>query len=68
MDTRQELTAAMVVNDYDADRLTEIISGFGEERFARQIANRIVAARPILTTGGLVEAITAAIPAPARRS
>jgi len=67
MDTRQELTAAMVVNDYDADRLTEIISGFGEERFAHQIANRIVAARPILTTGELVEAITAAIPAPARR-
>lgn len=67
MDTRQELTAAMVVNDYDADRLTEIIRGFGEERFARQIANRIVAARPILTTGGLVEAIAAAIPAPARR-
>jgi 16S rRNA (cytosine1402-N4)-methyltransferase len=67
MDTRQELTAAMVVNDYDADRLAEIIAGFGEERFARQITARIVAARPIATTGELVDAIIAAIPAPARR-
>ncbi|MBM3692875.1 MAG: 16S rRNA (cytosine(1402)-N(4))-methyltransferase RsmH [Actinobacteria bacterium] len=67
MDTRQELTAATVVNEYDEDALAGIIATYGEERFARRIARRIVAARPIATTGELVEAITAAIPAPARR-
>jgi len=67
MDTRQELTAATVVNEYDVDALTGIIATYGEERFARQIAKRIVAARPVTTTGELVDAITAAIPAPARR-
>jgi len=67
MDIRQELTAATVVNEYDADALASIIFEYGEERFSRQIAARIVAARPILTTGQLVDAITEAIPAPARR-
>jgi 16S rRNA (cytosine1402-N4)-methyltransferase len=67
MDTRQELTAAMVVNEYDEDRLAEIIATYGEERFARQIAARIVARRPLRTTGELVEAVAEAIPAPARR-
>jgi 16S rRNA (cytosine1402-N4)-methyltransferase len=67
MDTRQELSAATVVNEYDVDALTTIIATYGEERFARQIAKRIVAARPVTTTGELVDAITAAIPAPARR-
>jgi 16S rRNA (cytosine1402-N4)-methyltransferase len=55
MDSRQELTAAVVVNTY------------GEERFARQIAARIVARRPIETTSELVDVIREAIPAPARR-
>jgi 16S rRNA (cytosine1402-N4)-methyltransferase len=67
MDTRQELTAATVVNDYDLEDLVRIIAEYGEERFARQVAGRIVAARPILTTGALVDAITQGIPAPARR-
>ena len=67
MDSRQELTAAIVVNTYDEARLTEIIKAYGEERFARQIAARIVARRPIDTTTELVDAIRDAIPAPARR-
>jgi 16S rRNA (cytosine1402-N4)-methyltransferase len=67
MDARQELTAAIVVNTYDEDRLTEIIRTFGEERFARQIAARIVARRPVATTTELVDAVREAIPAPARR-
>ena len=67
MDSRQELTAAIVVNTYDEERLTEIIKTYGEERFARQIAARIVARRPIATTSELVDVIRAAIPAPARR-
>lgn len=67
MDTRQELTAAFVVNEYDPDDLARIIATYGEERFARQITARIVARRPIVTTGELVEAVLEAVPAPARR-
>ncbi len=67
MDNSQEVTAAVVVNTYDEDRLTEIISEYGEERFARAVARSIVAARPLQTTEDLVDAVKAAIPAPARR-
>ena len=44
-----------------------MIAENGDERFAREIAHRIVARRPLETTGDLVEAIKEAIPAPARR-
>jgi len=67
MDSAQELTAAKVVNTYAQDDLAAIIAGNGEERFARRIARAIVAARPLRTTGELVDAIRAGIPAPARR-
>ena len=67
MDSRQELTAAIVVNTYDEEQLTDIIATYGEERFARQIAARILARRPIQTTTELVDVIRQAIPAPARR-
>jgi 16S rRNA (cytosine1402-N4)-methyltransferase len=67
MDSAQPLTAEVVVNTYTEARLTEILREYGEERFARQIAGRIVAARPVTTTAELVEAVKAAIPAPARR-
>ena len=67
MDSAQELTAATVVNTYAQDDLAAIIAGNGEERFARRIARAIVAARPLRTTGELVDAIRAGIPAPARR-
>ena len=39
-------------------------SSYGGERFARRIAAAIVAARPLTTTGELVDVIRAAIPAP----
>ena len=58
MDSAQELTAAEVVNTYAEDDLAAIIAANGEERFA---------ARPLRTTGELVDAIRAGIPAPARR-
>lgn len=67
MDSSQELTAEHVVNTYDEARLAEIISEYGEERFARSVARRIVEARPLRTTQDLVDAVKAAIPAPARR-
>jgi 16S rRNA (cytosine1402-N4)-methyltransferase len=67
MDAAQELTAEAVVNEYSEARLAEIIRTYGEERFARQIAARIVARRPLRTTADLVDAVKEAVPAPARR-
>lgn len=67
MDSAQALTAEQVVNEYDEDALAALIARNGEERFARQIAARIVASRPLHTTGDLVRAVREAIPAPARR-
>jgi 16S rRNA (cytosine1402-N4)-methyltransferase len=67
MDAAQELTAETVVNEYSEARLAEIISTNGEERFARQIAARIVARRPLQTTADLVDAVKEAVPAGARR-
>jgi 16S rRNA (cytosine1402-N4)-methyltransferase len=67
MDARQELTAADVVNGYDAEALADVIARFGEERHARRVARAIVAARPLHTTRELAETVRAAIPAPARR-
>lgn len=67
MDPGQNLTAAVVVNTYEEDRLAEVLARHGEERFARRIAAEIVRRRPLRTTGELVAAVKAAIPAPARR-
>jgi 16S rRNA (cytosine1402-N4)-methyltransferase len=68
MDRSQGRTAADVVNGYEVDELARVIARYGEERFARAIAQRIVRRRPIATTGELVEVIRDAIPAPARRT
>jgi 16S rRNA (cytosine1402-N4)-methyltransferase len=67
MDSAQELTAAEVLNTYAEEDLAAIIAANGEERFARRVARAIVAARPLHTTGELVDAIRAGIPAAARR-
>ena len=70
MDPGQALSARQVVNEYSEDALTKVIFEYGEERWARRIAKFIVEARqnkPLLNTAELVEVITAAIPAAARR-
>jgi 16S rRNA (cytosine1402-N4)-methyltransferase len=67
MDSAQMLTAEVVVNEYDEAELAALIARYGEERYARRIAREIAAARPLATTGDLVEAIKRGIPAPARR-
>ncbi len=69
-DRRQELTAAGIVNGWSADELTEIFVRFGEERYARRIAEAVVRSRRqsrILTTFALVEVIAGAVPAFYRR-
>jgi 16S rRNA (cytosine1402-N4)-methyltransferase len=71
MDPDAPLTAAEVLNTFDARELTRILREFGEERFAKRIAGEIVrwrARKPFTTTGELVELLYAAIPAPARRT
>lgn len=57
MNRQQEVSAADVLNHYDASRLQEVFSRFGELPSARTLATRIAQARaasPILTTGQLV--------------
>ncbi|WP_137789745.1 16S rRNA (cytosine(1402)-N(4))-methyltransferase RsmH [Bacillus sp. E(2018)] len=71
MDQSSDLTAKEVVNEWSFNELMKIISRYGEEKFAKQIARKIEAAREkkeIQTTGELVEIIKDAIPAPARRT
>jgi len=67
MDNTQALTAADVVNEYAEADLTRLIAANGEERFAASIARRIVENRPLRTTGDLVDAVKAGIPARSRR-
>lgn len=70
MNQSDGFTAYDVVNSYDAEGLRDIITRYGEERWASRIADFIVKARkdkPIETTTELVDIIKAAIPASARR-
>jgi 16S rRNA (cytosine1402-N4)-methyltransferase len=67
MDAKQTLTAADVVNNYSESDLADVIARYGEERFARRVARRIVENRPVLNTRELVDLIRAAIPAATRR-
>ena len=64
------LTAYTVVNTYAEPELARILYEYGEERWSRRIARRIVTEReraPIETTDELVRAIRSAMPASARR-
>ncbi|NLY42443.1 MAG: 16S rRNA (cytosine(1402)-N(4))-methyltransferase RsmH [Clostridiaceae bacterium] len=70
MNRASPFSAYNVVNEYSEEELSEIISKYGEEKWAKRIASFIVARRavsPIRTTGELVDVIKKAIPASARR-
>ena len=66
MDTTSEFSAYDVVNGYSESELTRIIGTYGEERWAKRIAEFIVKNRPVKTTLELVDIIKAAVPAGAR--
>src|SRR4051794_24872295 len=69
MDPDQEFSARDVVNRWDRRRLARALREYGEERYADRIAGEIVRRRAraeLGTTFELVDAVTAAIPAPAR--
>ncbi len=68
MDRSEGLTAADVVNTWSRDEIRRILSQYGEERYAPQIANAIErrrAEKPIETTLELVDIIKSAMPAKA---
>ena len=70
MDREEGLTAADVVNTWPQEELRRILSQYGEERYAPQIAAAIVRRRaeaPIATTLELVDTIRSAMPAQALR-
>jgi 16S rRNA (cytosine1402-N4)-methyltransferase len=70
MDRSGPLTAADVVNTYPAGRLARVLRDYGEERFARRIADALVRERaraPLTSTLRLGEIVRDSIPAPARR-
>ena len=70
MDPSRGRTAADVVNDSSAAELTRILRDYGEERFARRIADAIVRERataPIRSSARLAELVRSAIPAATRR-
>jgi 16S rRNA (cytosine1402-N4)-methyltransferase len=70
MDPTSGASARELVNELDERRLAQVLRTLGEEPNARQIAREIVRRRgraPIETTGELVDAIEAALPAAVRR-
>ena len=70
MDETQPYSAKDAVNTLSEEELRRIIQEYGEERWAKRIAQFIVQKRqlmPVETTRQLVEIIKAAIPASARR-
>ena len=70
MDRSGGLSAYDVINGYDGDAITRVISEYGEERWAKRISDFIVERRkkkPISTTGELVDVIKSAVPKGARR-
>lgn len=70
MNTSRNFSAYDIVNTYSAEKLNKIISEYGEERWAKRIAEFIVCEReekPVNTTFELVSIIKKAIPKGARQ-
>ena len=71
MDQSAGLTAAEVLNTYDAGDLETVLRDFGEERFARKIVAAIVREReaePFTTSGRLVDLLKKVVPAASQKS
>ena len=71
MDKAGTLTAREIINGYSVEELTRILKCYGEEKFAGNIAKKIVLARqqsPIENTGRLNEIIRDSIPAKMRQT
>jgi 16S rRNA (cytosine1402-N4)-methyltransferase len=71
MDSTSGITAAEIVNTYPAVEIARILRDYGEERFAKRVADAIVAERqrePFTTTARLAELVRDSIPAATRRT
>jgi 16S rRNA (cytosine1402-N4)-methyltransferase len=71
MDRTTDRTAADIVNGYPAAELARVLRDYGEERFARRIADAVVRERartPITSTQRLSAIVKDAIPAATRRT
>ena len=62
MDRSQRTTAAEIVNHWKEVSLANLIYEYGEERFSRRIAKKIVQQRPFQTTTELADAIASTVP------
>ena len=65
MDKRNNLTAKIIVNEYDYDKLLDVFYTYGEERFSKIIARKIINYRKdkeIVSTLELVEIIKSSVP------
>ena len=62
MDRSDGITAAEIVNHWQEVSLADLIYEYGEERFSRRIAKKIVQQRPFQTTTDLATAIASTVP------
>lgn len=66
MDPTRGVPLSQWLSEVSETQLREVIKNYGEERFARQVARAIVAARsrgPVTTTRQLAQIVAAAVPA-----
>jgi len=68
MNQQDTLTAHDIVNNWAADDIATVLKDYGDERFARRVAQSIVDNRPVTTTVALAEIVRSAIPAATRRT
>jgi 16S rRNA (cytosine1402-N4)-methyltransferase len=71
MDPTSGRSAADVVNGYSVEALTRVLKHYGEERFARRIAEAIVRERlrqPLTSSARLADLVREAVPAATRRT
>jgi 16S rRNA (cytosine1402-N4)-methyltransferase len=71
MNPDADFSAYDVVNNYSEDELKRVLKDWGEEKFAPQIARKIVSKRqeaPIETTYELVSVIESAVPGSAKKN
>lgn len=66
MDSTQELSAELLVNNWDEDRIFRVLRDYGQEPKARTIARKIVSGRPIRTTAELAAIASRAWPGRSR--
>lgn len=67
MNQEQTLSAYEVVNNYSKEQLIDILYKYGEEKYAKSIAEGIIDARPINTTLELTEVVKKNVPYSYRR-